>query len=70
MSGGEIALLVCVCVAFVVAVCIIIYNKLKAKSSCDCGGSCCGKKNKSACNGCCAHCMSATPQKQDGDKQE
>lgn len=57
MSGLEITILVVVCVAFVVAVSVIIYNKIKGKSGCDCGGSCGSKQNgKTGCNGCFSHC--------------
>ena len=57
MSGSDIVLLVVFCVAFAVAVGIIIYNKVKGKSCCDdCGGCDKSKKNDTACNGHCAHC--------------
>ena len=58
MKGWEIALLVVLCVGFVVAVGLTVYNKLKGKSGCDC----CSERNK--CSGCCPSCKSA--QKSDG----
>lgn len=40
MNGGEIAILVSVCLAFAVAVGVIVRNKIKGKSCCgDC--KCC-----------------------------
>ncbi|MDE6294170.1 MAG: hypothetical protein K2L88_06085 [Clostridiales bacterium] len=63
MNGAEIVLLVVLCVAFAVALGIIIYNLVKGKSCCgDCEG-CSGchakKKNSDSAgsgNGKCPHC--------------
>ncbi|MDE6401934.1 MAG: hypothetical protein K2L54_04900 [Clostridiales bacterium] len=63
MSGWEIALLVGLCVLFVAAVAVIIYNKARGKSGCDCCD--CGKSGKNdspdgskpRCDGHCAMCM-------------
>ena len=60
MNGWEIAILVFVCVAFAVAVGVIIRNKIKGKSCCgDCSGcSCCSAKNKNegSKSAACPHC--------------
>lgn len=61
-------MLVVLCVAFAVALGVTLYNKIKGKSGCDCGGSCdscgvCGKAKTSdkqnmgnlSC-GDCPHC--------------
>ena len=61
MKGWEIALLVALCVGFVIAVVITVYNKLRGKSGCDC----CSERNK--CNGCCPSCKAA--QKDDTAKE-
>ncbi|MCH5166009.1 MAG: hypothetical protein J1G01_06375 [Clostridiales bacterium] len=69
MSGGEIALLVGVLVAFAVAVGIIIRNKLKGKSCCDCGGTCGTEKgSKPTCDGCCSHCIADAKNKDGHNK--
>lgn len=46
-------LLVIVCAAFAVALGVTLYNKIKGKSGCDCGGSC------SSCAGC-SHAKTAS----------
>ncbi|MCH5155093.1 MAG: hypothetical protein J1F69_00655 [Clostridiales bacterium] len=58
MSGWEIAILIFVCLAFVVAVGVIVRNKIKGKSCCgDCGGcNGCGAKNKGDAQNYCPHC--------------
>ena len=54
MNGVDIAVIVIVCVGFVLAAGYLIYRKVKKKGGCcDCGGSCsaCGKGGKG-----CPHC--------------
>lgn len=46
MSWWEILALVVICVAFAVALGVTLYNKIRGKSGCDCGGAC------SSCGGC------------------
>lgn len=55
MNVWEIVLLALVCIAFAVAVGVIVYNKIKGKSSCDCRSI--NTKNSNGCDGCCAHCV-------------
>ncbi|MDE6618676.1 MAG: hypothetical protein K2K13_06600 [Clostridiales bacterium] len=62
MNAAEIILLVVMCVAFVAALGVIIYNLVKGKSCCgDCDG-CSGchkskaKTSESKCDGHCPHC--------------
>lgn len=59
MSGWEIALLVFVCAAFVLALGFTLYNKIKGKGSCDCG-SCSTRDGKDAhcpfCDKCSGKC--------------
>lgn len=60
MNGWEIAILVFVCVAFMAAVGVIIYNKVKGKSCCgDCSGcnGCAANKKNAERDRCCMHCM-------------
>lgn len=52
MSAWEIVLLVVVCVAFAIALGVIIYNKIKGKNSCGCDGCL-------SCGGKCPHCNAA-----------
>lgn len=59
MTGGEIAVLVAVCVAFAAAVTAIIIRKTKGKGGC-CDCSSCALKS----NGGCPHCSGAEPPKQ------
>ena len=49
MTGVDIAVIVLVSVAFLSAVGVIIYRKLKHKGGCDCGCSSC--PHCSDCNG-------------------
>lgn len=51
MTGGEIAVLVGVCVAFVAALGAAIYGKLKHKNGC-CGCCKCSDKADSECKMC------------------
>ena len=76
MSGSDIVLLVVLCVAFAIAVGIIVYNKVKGKSCCgDCNGcSGCGKEKKesdTACDGQCSHCSAcvANAEKSEADNR-
>ena len=60
MNGAEIVLLVVLCVAFAIALGVIIYNLVKGKSCCgDCEG-CSGchakKKRDNGSSGGCPHC--------------
>lgn len=48
MTWWEIVILAVVCAAFVCALAIAIYSKVKHKGGCDCGGAC------SQCGGCCS----------------
>ena len=73
MSGSDIVLLVVLCVAFAVAVGIIVYNKVKGRSCCgDCNCcSSCGKENKEsdkACDGHCPHCSACSANTKTLDK--
>ena len=57
MTWWEILILVVVCVGFVAALGVSIYNKIKGKTGCDCCGS---GKTSGGCDGCCAHCHAHT----------
>lgn len=60
MNGAEIILLVVLCVAFAVAIGVVIYNAVKGKSCCgdckECSGCHAKKKHSTGDAGGCPHC--------------